>query len=194
MSGETGWTSQFREDAKVTSAKWKWTCISTLKFLWVYFSSLVSKLEDATHEGKFGFWLCILPKSCYAARAGDHLVKFVWYVNVEVGVCESRCWSYLMEAIKGCSQRERDSLLCELQNRTIYSEAYANDVSVLAVGRTVCRTIQLPADLIDSWCLRQAISANPNKTTMALFTKRRKLNGSFPFKDVENNLLALTKN
>lgn len=138
MSGETGWTSQFREDAKVTSAKWKWTCISTLKFLWVYSSSLVSKLEDTTLEGKFvnigsGFWLCILPKSCYAARAGDHLVKFVWYVNVEVGVCESRCWSYLMEAIKGCSQRERDSLLCELQNRT-----------VLAVGRTYVELYNFP--------------------------------------------------
>ncbi|CAD7085101.1 unnamed protein product [Hermetia illucens] len=134
-------------------------------------------------------------KLCDAARAhgvDDALIKWIHAMLTQRLLCaEVGVDRYLTtEATKGCPQGGVfspllwsmliDSLLCELQNLSIHAQAYADDVAVLAVDRdlgTVCRNIQRAVDLIDSWCLRHGLSVNLNKTTMVLFTKRRKLDG-----------------
>ena len=73
-----------------------------------------------------------------------------------------------------------DSLLVEMQELGFHVQAYADDVCALTSDkslRRLCTKVQRILDKIDDWCMRQGLSVNPNKTTIVLFTRKRKLDG-----------------
>ena len=76
-----------------------------------------------------------------------------------------------------------NSLLEEVSNLGVHIQAYADDVCFLVSGiniRTVCRKIQTALDVVDAWCNRNGLIANPNKTTLVLFTRKRKIDDLTP--------------
>lgn len=73
-----------------------------------------------------------------------------------------------------------DSLLNELQDSGCHIQAYADDVCALISGRslaTICSKMQIVLDKIENWCNLQGLSVNPNKSTLVLFTRKRKMEG-----------------
>ena len=73
-----------------------------------------------------------------------------------------------------------DPLLTTLNDSGVYAQAYADDVACLVTGSSlmnICRKVQKTLDRIDTWCCANGLSANPAKTGIVLFTRRRKLDG-----------------
>lgn len=71
-----------------------------------------------------------------------------------------------------------DDLLTELNNKGLYTQGYADDLVVLIRGKhahVISELMQQALNIIESWCNRENLMVNPNKTTMIPFTRRRKL-------------------
>jgi ribonuclease HI len=71
-----------------------------------------------------------------------------------------------------------DSLLNRLNNDNFYTIAYADDLVILQTGRfenILCERMQVALKSIEQWCEDHSLSANPKKTEMVLFTRKRKL-------------------
>jgi len=73
-------------------------------------------------------------------------------------------------------------LLARLDEGGVYSQGYADDISLLAVGKfpnTVTGLIHWALYTVKAWCYRLSLSVNPDKTGLVAFTRRRKLPGFF---------------
>ena len=76
-------------------------------------------------------------------------------------------------------------MLEEISNLGIHMQAYVDDVCSLVSGiniRTICRKMQNALDDVDAWCNKYGLNANPNKTTLVLFTRKRKIDELIPIK------------
>jgi hypothetical protein len=75
-----------------------------------------------------------------------------------------------------------DELLTRLNGGGVYTQGYADDVCFLVVGKfpnTVSGLIQWSLHTVEMWCDELGLSVNPDKTGLAAFTRRRKLQGFF---------------
>ena len=70
----------------------------------------------------------------------------------------------------------KDSLLCLLNESGFYSQGFADDLAILIIGQftsTLCDLMQSALYLVESWCQSKEQIANPDKTKLILFTKKR---------------------
>jgi hypothetical protein len=75
-----------------------------------------------------------------------------------------------------------NELLARLNGGGAYSQGYADDICLLAVGifpNTVSGLIQWALHTIEMWCDELGLSVNPEKTGLVAFTRRRKFPGFF---------------
>ena len=71
-----------------------------------------------------------------------------------------------------------DNLLCTLNSQNFYTIGYADDITILISGKfegVVCNLMQTALKLVEKWCNEHALSVNPHKTELVLFTKKRKI-------------------
>ena len=71
-----------------------------------------------------------------------------------------------------------DSLLRRLNDKGFRTIGYADDITVLISGKfegVLCNIMQTALRIIETWCTENALSANPAKTELVLFTRKRKL-------------------
>jgi hypothetical protein len=83
-----------------------------------------------------------------------------------------------------------DDLIARLSVDGIYTEGYAGDICLLAVGRfpyTVSGLIQWALRTEETWCDEVGLSVNPDKTGLVVFTRRREPPGFF-----EQHLFGVT--
>jgi hypothetical protein len=75
-----------------------------------------------------------------------------------------------------------NELLTRLNGGGVYTQGYADDICLLAVGKfpnTVSRLIQWALYTVETRCDKLGLSVNPDKTGLVAFTRRRKLLGFF---------------
>ena len=75
-----------------------------------------------------------------------------------------------------------NDLIARLNDGGVYSQVYADDICLLAVGKfpnTVSELIQWALHTVATWCDGLGLSVNPDKTGLVAFTRRRKLPGFF---------------
>jgi hypothetical protein len=75
-----------------------------------------------------------------------------------------------------------NELLARLNEGDVYSQAYADDICLLVVGKfpnTVSVFIKWALYTTDAWCNKLGLLVNPDKTELVAFTRRRKLPGFF---------------
>ena len=75
-----------------------------------------------------------------------------------------------------------DDLISRLNGGGIYTQAYADDICLLAVGKfenTVSGLIKRALHTVEMWCAELRLSVNRDKTGIVAFTTRRKLPGFF---------------
>jgi len=75
-----------------------------------------------------------------------------------------------------------NELLVRLNEGSVYAQAYADDIYLLAVGKfpnTVSGLIQWALHTVELWCAGFGLSVNPDKTGLVAFTRKRKLTGFF---------------
>jgi len=71
-----------------------------------------------------------------------------------------------------------DELLARLNGGGVYTQGYADDICLLAVGKfpnTVSGPTQWALHTVEMWCNEFGLSVNPDKTGPVAFTSRRKL-------------------
>jgi len=71
-----------------------------------------------------------------------------------------------------------DELLTRLNGGGVYTQGYADDICLLAVGKfpnTVSGPTQWALHTVEMWCNEFGLSVNPDKTGPVAFTSRRKL-------------------
>jgi ribonuclease HI len=62
----------------------------------------------------------------------------------------------------------------------LYTQGYADDIVILILGKyanVVSELMQRALKIVESWCIQEKLSVNPDKTALVPFTKRRKLEG-----------------
>ena len=72
-----------------------------------------------------------------------------------------------------------DDLLGRLGEAGFDSQAYADDLVIMIGGKfdsTISERTQMAVDLVGDWCQSKGLNLSPNKTTIVLFTNRRKVN------------------
>ena len=70
-----------------------------------------------------------------------------------------------------------DSLLEWLSAQGVFGQGFADDGTILLVGRvmiTICEIMQRILSGVERWCNERQLSVNPEKTEMILFTRRYK--------------------
>jgi hypothetical protein len=75
-----------------------------------------------------------------------------------------------------------DELLTRLNEGGIYTQGYADDICLLAVGKfpnMVSGLMEWALHAVEGWCDEHGLSVNPDKTGLVAFTRRRKLPGFF---------------
>jgi hypothetical protein len=75
-----------------------------------------------------------------------------------------------------------DELLARLNDGGVYAQGYADDICLLAVGKspnTVSGLIQWALHTTELWFGELGLSVNPDKTGPVAFTRKRKLTGFF---------------
>jgi hypothetical protein len=75
-----------------------------------------------------------------------------------------------------------NDLLSRVNEGGVYTQGYAGDICLLAVGKfpnTVSELIQWALPTVELWCDEIGLSVNPDKTGLVAFTRRRKLRGFF---------------
>jgi hypothetical protein len=83
------------------------------------------------------------------------------------GVLSPHLWSLVV-----------NELLARLNQGGVYSQGYADDICLLAVGKfpnTVSGLIQWALCTVEAWCDELSLSVNPDKPGLVAFTRRRKL-------------------
>jgi len=73
-------------------------------------------------------------------------------------------------------------MLVRLTEEGVYSQGYADDICLLAVGKSpnmVSGLIQWALHTVEVWCNALGLSVNPDKTGLVAFTRIRKLPGFF---------------
>ena len=68
-------------------------------------------------------------------------------------------------------------LLARLNEGGVYSQGYADDICLLAVGKfpnKVSGLIQWALYTVKAWCHKLSLLVNPDKTGLVAFTRRRK--------------------
>ena len=77
----------------------------------------------------------------------------------------------------------KDSLLTELNDQGYYSQGFSDDLSTLLIGicvTTLCDLMQSALKLVERWCVSKGQKANPDKTKLILFSRKRKNPGFHP--------------
>ena len=75
-----------------------------------------------------------------------------------------------------------NELLARLNKGDVYSQGYADDICLLAVGKfpnTISGLIQWALNTMEVWCDELGLLVNPDKTGLIIFMRRRKLLGFF---------------
>jgi hypothetical protein len=75
-----------------------------------------------------------------------------------------------------------DDLLARLSGSGVFIQGYADDICLLVVGKfpnTVSGLMQWALSTVEMWCNKVELSVNPDKTGLAAFTRKRKLQGFF---------------
>jgi len=75
-----------------------------------------------------------------------------------------------------------DKLIARLNWGGVYTQGYADDICLLAVGKfpnTVTGLIKWALHTVETWCDELRLLVNPNKTGLVAFPGRRKLPGFF---------------
>jgi hypothetical protein len=75
-----------------------------------------------------------------------------------------------------------DEILPRLNEGGIYAQGYADDISLLAVGKfpnTVSGLMQWVLHSVEGWCDEHGLTVNLGKTGLVAFTRKRKLPGFF---------------
>jgi hypothetical protein len=75
-----------------------------------------------------------------------------------------------------------DELIARLNMDGVYTQGYADDICLLAVGKfpnTVSELIQWALHTVETWCDELVLSVNPDDTELVAFTRRRKLPGFY---------------
>jgi len=75
-----------------------------------------------------------------------------------------------------------NDLLTRLSGGGVYIQGYADDICLLAVGKfpnTVSGLVQWALSTVEIWHNEVGLSANPDKTGLVAFTRKRKLQGFF---------------
>ena len=75
-----------------------------------------------------------------------------------------------------------NELLARLNEGGVYTQGYADDICLLAVGKfpnTVSGLIQRDLHTVETWCDELGLSVNAEKTGLVAFTRRRQLPGFF---------------
>ena len=75
-----------------------------------------------------------------------------------------------------------NELLARFNEGGVYSQGYADDICLLAVGKfpnMVSGFIQRALHTVKLWCYELGLSVNPGKTGLVAFTRKRKLPGFF---------------
>lgn len=73
-----------------------------------------------------------------------------------------------------------DDLIGYVNDSSIYTQGYANDIVSLAIGKfnnTVTDPLNDTLRLVDRWCTEGTLSINPSKMEVVLFTRRRNMIG-----------------
>lgn len=74
----------------------------------------------------------------------------------------------------------KDSVLKTLNDMGYNSHSFADDLAVILIGKfisSLCELMQHAFALIENWCTDHEQMANPDKTKIVLFTKRRQIQG-----------------
>ena len=77
----------------------------------------------------------------------------------------------------------KDSLLTKLNNLGYNSLSFADDLFVLLSGlfvNTLCSLMESAFKIIEEWCSEHEQKANPDKTKLVLFTRKRSIEGFYP--------------
>ena len=75
-----------------------------------------------------------------------------------------------------------DELIAKLNGGGVYTQGYADDICLLAVGKfpnTVSGLMQWALHTVETCFYELCLSVNPDKTALVAFTRRRKLPGLF---------------
>ena len=68
-----------------------------------------------------------------------------------------------------------NEMLARLNEGTVYTQAYADDIFLLAVGKfpnMVSGLIQWALHTVEAWCDKLGLLVNPDKTELVVFTRR----------------------
>lgn len=77
----------------------------------------------------------------------------------------------------------KDSLLNLLNDNGYFAQGFADDLALLIIGKFIsvlCSLMQSALELVEQWCSANEQIANPDKTKLILFTKKRLVNGFSP--------------
>lgn len=70
-------------------------------------------------------------------------------------------------------------MITKLNAAGFNAEGFADDVVTLLIGKfeeTLCSLMNSAMAIVDQWCSENGLSVNPQKTSLVLFTNKRKLN------------------
>lgn len=71
-----------------------------------------------------------------------------------------------------------DSLIKRLNHRGYHTVGYADDITIIINGshiNTICNLMRQALKIVEDWCKEFQLTANPSKTELILFTKKRKI-------------------
>lgn len=71
-----------------------------------------------------------------------------------------------------------DSLIRELNDNGMFSQSYADDILILLVGKhetILSDRMQQALTIVEKWCIEKELTVNPSKTSIILFTNKRKI-------------------
>lgn len=116
----------------------------------------------------------------YTSIMGEDTVARVGGGCPQGGVLSPLLWSLVV-----------DELLWTLEKHGHRTLGYADDLVILAQGKhnsTVRERMQSALNVTTKWIRKEGLSANPSKTTIMAFTRRRKLEGIGPLKLLGENI------
>lgn len=71
-----------------------------------------------------------------------------------------------------------DGLIRTLNDRGFYTQGYADDVVIILMGKhltVVLSMMNSVLKVVENWCNEDGLSVNPEKTSMVMFIRKRKL-------------------
>lgn len=136
-------------------------------FSYVSFEAISSALRRKSVTRPVAVWIeqLLTTRLVITTRGNSQQYAIVARGCPQGGIASPLLWSLVI-----------DSLLQNLTDAGIYSQAYADDVAVVVRGgskSTVFEIMQGALNIIEKWCGGKGLSVNPAKTQIVLFTNKR---------------------